>query len=83
MTWRYQPVWIGPPEDPSYSLTEVYLDAEGRLENWTQTEAITPTGNSIDDLTAELGRMQEDANNYKPVAFSALKVGMVFERVDE
>lgn len=83
MTWRYQPVWVGTPEDPSYSLAEVYLDAEGRLENWTQDPAMRAIGNSIPDLIGALALMIGDAAKYKPVAFSSLAVGMVFERVEE
>lgn len=82
MTWRYQPVWTGGPENDAFSLTEVYLDAEGRLVNWTQSEAITPIGNSALDLIGELSNMLDDARRWKPVAFASLKAGMVFERVE-
>ena len=44
-------------DEMSFSVAEVYLDADGRLENWTQEPAM------------------------RPVAFSSLKAGMVFERV--
>lgn len=83
MTWRYQPVWTGPTENPSYSLAEVYLDDEGRLQNWTQSEAMTPVGDSVLDLIGALAHMIGDASQWKPVPFSSLKVGMTFERVEK
>ncbi len=82
MTWRYQPVWVSAADDErQYTLIEVYIDDAGLLANWTNTAGMIPIGNSITHLTADLARMLMDANLYKPVALSALRVGMTFERV--
>jgi hypothetical protein len=83
MTWRYQPVWINFSDEAVYSLAQVDVDAAGRLENWTQTERTAPAGEAASDLRERIAHMLMDANLYKPVAFSSLKIGMLFERVGE
>jgi len=83
MTWRYQPVWVGDENGyRHWSMAQVDVDAGGALVNWTQSEAPPLYNDSVRELRDSLARMLMDANLYKPVAFSALKVGMVFERVD-
>jgi hypothetical protein len=88
MSWHYLPVWIeyhrpGAEPERSYSICEVYVDVEGRLENWTVSPEMRPGGTSLDELRGDLNMMLSDASRWKSVAFSALKTGMVFERVDE
>ena len=65
-----------------YSLTRVCVDSSGALENWACGTVRAVEGASPADLTAILSEMLMDINLYKPVAFSSLKAGMVFERVD-
>lgn len=85
MTWRYQPVWVENGNgERLYTVTSVQTDAHGRLTNWLQAEVSWPRGaGEIAKLRDCLARMLMDANLYKPVAFSSLKAGMMFERVDE
>lgn len=79
MTWRYQPVWREADGERVYSLCEVYFDEADRLKAWTESPAITPHGETQDELCDDLERMWIDARRWKPVAFEDLKVGMTFE----
>lgn len=81
MTWRYQPVWTMDCLGKHYSMARIDVDAGGALLNWVQDEAPELWAMSMQELRDELARMLMDANLYKPVALSALKVGTVFERV--
>lgn len=83
MTWRYQPVWVGDEGARDFYLVSVDLSDDGSLEHWSDTGDCPGHGLSIHELTADLARMLMDANLYRPVAFSSLKAGMVFERVGE
>lgn len=78
MSWRYQPVFTEQDGLRSYSLCEVYFDAEGNFNGWTETEAIAPGGEEIEELSGDLARMMVDALSWEPVRFSDLKSGMVF-----
>lgn len=84
MTWRYQPVWV---EDETglrhYHLAWVCVESDGSLVNWSHGLDDARGATTIARLTERIARMLMDANLYKPVAFSTLKAGMVFERVDE
>jgi len=81
--WRYQPVCRDDPGGQVITLCEVYLDADGRLEGWTENPAITPQGGTIADLIGDLFYMQMDATEWVPVSFDALSSGMHLERVSE
>ena len=77
MTWRYQPVYVEHESgERTYSLCEVYFDAAGRLERWTQEPMMTPSGHDIADLTGTLGLMLRAARRWEPVLFSDLHTGM-------
>ncbi len=81
MKWRYQPVWADFQGERTYSLVEVYLDDDGKLDCWTAEPAVeVALGNDQEDLIAELTHMAEDARKWKPVDWADLKVGMTFER---
>lgn len=81
MSWRYQPVWVDHGEERVFSLCEVYLDKDGRLEGWTEKPVMEAIGiDDVQDLRGCLAQMLADSYRWKPVAFSSLKVGMTFER---
>ena len=81
MSWRYQPVWRDDPASGrSYSLCEVYLDRHGRLDHWTECAAIPASGEDLGDLIGDLRHMLEDAEEWEPVRFASLMVGMRFKR---
>lgn len=80
MSWRYQPVFTEQDGERSYSLCEVYFDEAGKLETWTENEAIAPGGSTVEDLTGDIAHMMADAYSWKPVRFSDLKPGFVFEK---
>lgn len=84
MTWRYQPVWVGDENGyKRFSVARVEVRDDGALLNWQQDEAPRLWCDSMQAVRDRLARMLMDANLYKPVAFSTLKAGMVFERVGE
>jgi hypothetical protein len=83
--WHYQPVYVESTHEGEtvrvYSLCEVYLDSDGRLESWTDSQ-IDPIGNdTVTDLQGTLAFMLADTHRWAPVAHNALKRGMCFERV--
>jgi len=81
MSWRYQPVWVDHGEERVFSLCEVYIDKDGRLEGWTEKPVMEAIGiDDAQDLRDCLAQMLADSYRWKPVAFSSLKVGMTFER---
>ena len=80
MSWRYQAVWREDEGERFYSVAEVYFDEDGRLTAWTEDPLIAPGGESPGDLIWSVQAMATDCWNWKPVAFEALQVGMIFER---
>jgi hypothetical protein len=85
MSWRYQPVRfiekVGDNPEIIFQLCEVYLDAKGRLEKWTDPPGICPSGEgTIDQLTGDLCRMLIDAYCWEPVNFQDMHTGMSFKR---
>jgi len=80
MTWRYQAVWREEMGERYYSICEVYLDDDGRLECWTQDPAIAPGGEDWEELQRAIGRMHEACSTWEPVAFESLQAGMTFKR---
>ena len=80
MTWRYQVVWTEEGGERIYSVCEVYLDEDGRLDSWTTDPVMRPIGEDRDDLEWTLVAMLADTGEWAPVNFASLKVGMVFER---
>ncbi len=83
MTWRYQVVWTEEGGERIYSVCEVYLDEDGRLDSWTTDPVMRPIGEDRDDLEWTLVAMLADTGEWAPVNFASLKVGMVFERCPE
>ena len=80
MNWRYQPIYYMSGGSPVYGLAEVYLDDDGRLENWTESTHIEASGGTLNELTADLNRMVVDAYRWVPVVYSDLRVGYKFEQ---
>ena len=84
-TWRYQAVFGENENDFDgtcnvYTICEVYLDADGKLEFWTESEAIAASGETIEELTADLQLMLKDISTWQPIHFDSLEIGMTFEK---
>jgi hypothetical protein len=60
----------------------VYLDEDGRLEAWTASGRIAPSGDSVEELLADLNHMREDIDRWAPVEFGSLVVGMALTRTE-
>jgi len=83
--WRYQTVYIehgtGDGEiTREYSLCEVYLDKNGKLDKWTESRSMSPMGESVEELIDDLQFMLNDAAKWKSVEFESMKVGMTFTK---
>ncbi len=87
MTWRYQPVFVtttvGAESIQTFTICEVYIDKDKRLEAWTENRSVQPSGGSLSDLQSDLAYMLADSFRWEPVEFSELLVGMTFKRSDE
>ena len=82
MMWRYQTVFKKTDEETfKFSLCEVYLDDDGKLEYWTENAEMTPCGETYDELLGDTKYMFEDAKKWLPVEFDKMEVGMTFEQV--
>ena len=88
MAWHYQPVYTiretssGNPIK-EYTICEVYLDADDKLELWTESHEINPFGESVEELLTDLEMMSNDCKRWMPVEFTALTPGMIFEEANE
>jgi hypothetical protein len=85
--WRYQAVYIereiGENEKvKEYSICEIYLDKDEKLEMWTENPSIAPYGLSHDELVGSLHLMLEDVEKWEAVPFDSLCIGMAFDRKD-
>jgi hypothetical protein len=81
MSWHFLAVWRDLSEgERTYSLCEVYFDESGRLDGWTESPVMTPSGCDLDDLIGALQHMLDDARAYEPVAFDELRPGMQIKR---
>jgi len=83
--WRYQAVFLERDIDEDekareYSICEIYLDKDGKLEMWTENPSIAPYGLSYSELTKSLRLMLKDIEIWEAVAFDSLSVGMTFEK---
>lgn len=78
MKWRYQPVWADSNGERTFGLCEVYLDADGKLEMWTESMEMGAIGNDMEDLVGTCARMLVDAQKWVPVEHAALQVGETF-----
>ena len=82
--WRYQAVYVERKHEEGestkeYSMCEVYLDKNGKLEAWTESKSIAPYGESIDELNNDIQLMLNDLSKWTAVAFDSLYVGMEFK----
>jgi len=64
----------------AYTICEIYLDTNGRLEGWTDCKAMAPNGETIEELTDDLKMMLKDISAWKPVSYDSLTAGMTFEQ---
>ena len=78
--WRYQAVYNGDDDElRTFSICEVYLDKNGKLETWTENSSIAPSGWTLEELTGDLRLMLNDISRWKPVLFDSLQIGMIFD----
>lgn len=75
-TWHYLPVFVERDESTEYSICEVYLDEDGCVVSWTESSSIAPSGETADELRADLMHMLNDVARWEPVRFSDLAVGL-------
>ena len=85
--WRYQAVYIehdtaDKEKTADFSICEVYLDKDGKLEMWTESHKMSPHGETLEELAEDLQFMTDDVRKWKPVPFNSLQVGMNFERAE-
>ena len=83
-SWRYQAVYtertnVDEEVIKEYTICEVYLNSDDKLETWTESHKMNPFGESIDELLGDLKLMIKDVRRWKPVEFKSLKTGMLFE----
>ena len=76
MPWHYLTVYRDHGEERHFSLCEVYLDDQGKLDFWVPNPEMSPGGEDITSLTRTLGLMLLDAQAWEPVRFDDLKVGL-------
>lgn len=79
MPWRYQPVFEDQDGERSFYMCEVYFDDAGNFNRWSDM-GVSPGGEDLEDMTADMTRMLVDAYSWKPARFSELRPGYVFER---
>ncbi len=82
MRWRYQPVWADYGDERAFGICEVYLDADGKLEMWTESMEIAPGGDDAEGLVKDCARMLVDAQKWLPVEHAAMEMGMTFTQTD-
>ena len=81
MTWRYQAVYLERDMgEKEYSICEIYLDKNGKLEAWTENHQMSPYGFTLKELRGDLRIMMKDVRKWKPVDFNSLQIGMTFKR---
>jgi len=77
MRWRYQPVVVD--TEGTVQLCEVHVDDADALVMWSEPD-MYPSGDDLQELTADLMRMTVDAYSWRPVLYSSLETGMKFKR---
>ena len=75
-TWHYLPVFVERDGGIEYSICEVYLDDDGCVASWTECSSIAASGETADELRADLSHMLNDVARWEPVRFSDLAVGL-------
>jgi len=83
--WHYLSVYKETPNTngkttKGYSLCEVYLDKDGKLEYWTESHQMSSYGKSADELIEDLEMMLTDAKMWKSEDFESLVSGMKFKK---
>ena len=80
--WRYQVVYTINEynKEREYSLCEVYLDENEKLEMWTENHAMRPYGDNEKELIEDLKIMLSDAKKWEAVPFQSLETGMTFRK---
>lgn len=78
--WHYQPVFIVVKDEIVFSVCECHFDADDRLVSWTESPAMIPLGESMDELTTDLIQMLADCYKWEPVSFYDMTVGMRIKR---
>ena len=83
--WRYQTVYFEHRTcnngiTREYSLCEVYLDKDGKLDKWTESRSMSPMGESVEELLGDLQFMLNDAAKWESVEFESMQVGMTFNK---
>jgi hypothetical protein len=85
-SWRYQAVYVEYGEGKEiireYSICEVCIDKDDKLEVWTLNYNKSPLGSSLDSLIKDIQLMMDDVRHWKAVPFKSLKEGMVFEHTE-
>ena len=86
-SWRYQSVYIerdaGNDEKAlEFSICEIYLDKDGKLETWTENSKMSPFGDTVEELLGDLQFMIDDVRKWKAVPFDSMQVGMSFEKTE-
>lgn len=61
MTWNYRVVRESTGRLQWHSIREVYYDGHGEVDGWAG-EPVAPSGESMDELKADLTRMAEALN---------------------
>lgn len=78
-TWHYLPIFVERDGSIEYSVCEVYLNDDGCVASWTEGSSIAASGESAEELRADLGHMLNDVSRWEPVRFSDLAGGMRVE----
>jgi len=76
MTWHYLCVLVEQNGERDHSFCEVYLDEDGRVDAWTESRAIAPSGSTLAELQSDLEHMLSDLQRWEPGEFATLKRGM-------
>lgn len=80
--WHYLPVFVERDGGIEYSICEVYLDDDGCVASWTESSSIAASGETADELRADLSHMLNDVARWEPVRFSDLAVGLRLRPAD-
>lgn len=79
-TWHYLPVFTEERDERVYGLCEVHIGADDRVQSWTKSMFMYPSGNDLSDMSGELGYMLLDCRRWEPIAFGDLKPGLELKR---
>jgi hypothetical protein len=79
MPWHYLTVYRDRGDERYFSLCQVHLDEEGKLDFWVPDPEASPGGDDSRSLARTLGLMMLGARAWKPVRFEDLKPGMTLQ----